>query len=78
MPDTGRDPLVAYADDPITNTVHHPYTAYNQGWDAADAGWHELANPYPVRSRVGIWWRMGWRDASYTSRTEISEEDCDA
>ena len=54
------DPLARLEDDPVGNTVHHPFTAHNQGWDAYDLG-HDLAmNPYDVGGREHRWWRMGW------------------
>lgn len=51
------------------NDVHHPYTAYNQGYDAALIGFSLDSNPYkPFESYGGggncrAWWTEGWRDA---------------
>ena len=52
-PATVLDPLLAYEDDPIGDTVHHPYSACNQGYEAASLGHPESANPYPKMAFVG-------------------------
>jgi ribosome modulation factor len=64
------DPLVAYEDDPRTDRVHHPYSAYNQGWDAREAGHPVEACPYTEEHRHfgksmtwKDWWVMGWTEA---------------
>lgn len=41
------NPIVAYEDDPVGDTVHHPYSAASQGYDAAEAGFPASACPYP-------------------------------
>ncbi len=56
-------PLIAYDDDPVNNTIHHPYTAFNQGWDAADTGFMLAENPYDVGRREWRNWLQGWLDA---------------
>jgi len=56
-----RSSIIAYADDPITDSVHHPYTAYNQGFDAFQEGHPIERNPYDGRN--GSWWTAGWRSA---------------
>ena len=54
------DPFTAYADEPhIENGVHHPYTAFNQGWDARKMGAARNLNPYVPQTREHDWWRMG-------------------
>lgn len=59
----GDDPFTAYADEPqIENGVHHPYTAFNQGWQAAEKGASRERNPYAEDSREWWWWNMGWHD----------------
>lgn len=35
--------LAKLEDDPVGDTVHHPYSAYNQGWDAFVGGYHITA-----------------------------------
>jgi len=55
--------LTALPDDPVGNTVHHPYTAYNQGWDASDRGYLVTMNPYPDDTREAHWWRMGFLES---------------
>lgn len=57
------DPLVAYADDPVTDEVHHPYAAFNQGWDAHEASWPIKMNPYDDGTTEARWWTMGWTEA---------------
>ena len=58
-------PFVALADDPVGDTVHHPYSAYNQGHDAGMLGWpNDAMNPYPPDSREHRWWRMGFFDGA--------------
>lgn len=59
-------PLQALVDDPIHNTVHHPYSAHIQGWDAYEMGCGKHLNPYPLDTREADWWGMGWDDASDT------------
>lgn len=59
---TDLNPLVAYEDDPVADTVHHPYSAYNQGWDARGHGHSLTANPYEDGTREEHWWSMGWVD----------------
>ncbi|HET7322076.1 MAG TPA: hypothetical protein VFI96_06250 [Longimicrobiaceae bacterium] len=54
------DPLTAYMDDPTGATVHHPYSAFNQGWDAAEAGHPLDANPYRIDTPWGRAWSDGW------------------
>lgn len=57
------DPLKAYPDDPTKADIHHPFTAYNQGHDAQQAGHPYRLNPYPVGSREHESWSNGWTDA---------------
>lgn len=57
------NPLVAYEDDPVGNSVHHPYSAFNQGWDAGEQGHGEWLNPYP-EGRERRWWEQGWVEAT--------------
>ena len=53
-----RSPIVAYSDDPLTDSVHHPFTAFNQGYDAFLCGFDISKNPY--KDKNGDWWRSGW------------------
>jgi hypothetical protein len=53
------DPLVAYEDDPETDEVHQPYTAFNQGYEAGEAGIEVSLNPYPEGTREWRWWEDG-------------------
>lgn len=57
------DPLRAYEDDPVGNTVHHPYTAHCQGWDAYELGCERAECPYDTGTRKAHWWLMGWDEA---------------
>lgn len=54
------NPLIAYDDDPTTDAVHHPYSAYNQGWDAGERGHPRSCNPYPEGSTERRFWFDGW------------------
>lgn len=56
-------PLVAYEDDPPGVEVHHPYGAFNQGWDAYEAGYALRLCPYPETCRWRAAWRQGWVEA---------------
>jgi len=58
---SGLDPLTAYPDDPTKNEVHQPYTAFNQGFDAYDAGFCIDQNPYT--GRLAGWWGDGYAKA---------------
>lgn len=59
------DPLTAYADDPVGDTVHHPFSAYNQGHDAALAGFTAARCPYSADDeRERQWWLTGHWEAS--------------
>lgn len=51
---------LALPDDPTVEYLHHPYLAYNQGWDARDLGLGKYVNPYAIHSRNWQWWRDGW------------------
>ena len=53
--------LIAYDDDPVCDTVHHPYSAYNQGFDAWIEGHTPSLNPYTGIN--GRFWQQGWLDA---------------
>lgn len=57
------DPLARLVDDPVGNTVHHPYSAYCQGWDAREEGHAIQRNPYDSDTRESDWWAMGWTEA---------------
>lgn len=48
--------------------VHHPYTAFNQGYEAFDRGYPLSCNPY--EDKLEWWWRYGWMMAK-----EHDEED---
>lgn len=54
------DPLARLEDDPQGGSVHHPYTAFNQGWDARDEGHAIDLNPYETGTREAHWWSLGW------------------
>lgn len=56
------DPLVAYSDDPFGDTVHHPYSAYNQGHEAALRNYLIEDNPYPLHTETWYWWLEGYSD----------------
>lgn len=57
------DPLIAYEDDPEGDTVHQPYTAFNQGFEAGEQGIPKSLNPYAHDSREEHWWDMGHEEA---------------
>jgi ribosome modulation factor len=42
--------------------VHHPYTAFNQGFEAFDSGFPKECNPYDDDS-LKAWWDTGWDEA---------------
>jgi hypothetical protein len=55
-----RECLEKLADDPETDAVHHPYTAWCQGYDAAEFGFVRQLNPYEDKTRERFWWYLGW------------------
>lgn len=62
-----NDPIKALPDQPtVTGGHHQPYTAYNQGWDASEAGYPRSLNPYdpdgPANGREHRWWLDGYND----------------
>lgn len=57
-----QDPLARLEDDPTGDTVHHPYTAFNQGWAASEEGYVRGDNPYPTGSREFAAWDRGWQE----------------
>lgn len=73
------DPLVAYQDDPTGESVHHPYSAFNQGWDAAAAGHAQERNPYRVDTPWGRAWQDGWmcyhEDEDHEPELRIDDAD---
>ncbi len=56
------NPLIAYKDDPVNDTVHHPYCAYNQGYDASESEYSKSMNPYPEESLEWDYWNQGFDD----------------
>lgn len=54
--------LTAMEDDGVSDAVHHPYTAFNQGFAAFDHGLSRESNPY-TEDRLRSWWDMGWEEA---------------
>ncbi len=62
--------VAVLVDDPIENTVHQPYSAYNQGFDAYGLGLKLLVNPYP-QGREFDFWDMGWKDARAQEDDEV-------
>lgn len=69
-----HDPLIAYPDDPGGDTVHQPYTAFLQGWDAAEEGLPESLNPYPDGSEERTWWAWGYGNCELA---EMGQDDFD-
>ena len=53
---------VCLVDDPFNDTVHQPYSAYNQGFSAFWLGVQLRTNPYPQGLQCDFW-DMGWKDA---------------
>lgn len=58
------DPLIRLEDDPMTDEVHHPYTAFNQGFDAGLQGIPISLNPYQDGE-----WKSDW-DSGHEEATE--------
>lgn len=54
------DPLIAYEDDFENDTVHHPYTAFNQGYEARQCDISLSLNPYDPGTREHDAWVDGW------------------
>ena len=63
--------LSVLGDTPDTDKVHHPYTAFNQGYDARkEHGLPVDVNPY-TDERLAAWWKCGWETAE-------DQETCEA
>jgi hypothetical protein len=60
--DTIETVTTILVDDPVNDTVHHPYSAYNQGFAAYGLGLVLNVNPY-MPGREFDFWDMGWKDA---------------
>lgn len=58
--DSDHDPLMRLDDDPENDTVHHPYSAYNQGYSAGEQDVPESLNPYEEGSREYMFWADGY------------------
>lgn len=56
-------PLVEYEDDPRGDTVHHPYSAYNQGYQAYEDGYARRLNPYVQGTRESDYWYTGFDES---------------
>lgn len=56
------DPLIAFEDDPETDEIHQPFTAWNQGYEASEQDIPVSLNPYHEGSREYEWWEWGWED----------------
>lgn len=59
-----HDPLIALEDDPEHGSVHQPYSAFNQGFDAGEQGIPISLNPYPEESIWWHWWNDGHEHAT--------------
>lgn len=56
-----HDPLARLKDEPrIENGVHHPYSAWLQGWAGRERGYAMERNPYEFGTREAHWWDLGW------------------
>jgi ribosome modulation factor len=53
-------------DDPKDDTVHQPYSAFNQGFNAFELGLIRSCNPYESRTER-IWWFYGYDEAKEQS-----------
>ena len=52
----------ALKDDPEHDTVHQPYAAFNQGFDAFLLRIPKCKNLYRF-AEYSRWWTMGWEEA---------------
>ena len=55
--------VTVLVDDPVRDKVHHPYSAFNQGFEAKEMGYIKQRNPHP-RGREHDWWNIGWDEAN--------------
>lgn len=69
-----NSPTEILVDDPTHDTVHHPYSACNQGFDAYEQGLPIDVNPYPP-GREQDWWEMGWEEAKEQDETNGSGDN---
>ena len=68
---TDLNPLLAYDDEPTKHGgVHHPYSAFNQGYAAASLGYPDGMCPYEEDSREGRAWMDGHRTCREQSMRE--------
>mgnify|MGYP003393017469 CR=1 FL=1 len=58
--------LIALEDDYVHDTVHHPYTAFNQGFDARLMKIAKHKNPYRFGEN-SRWWADGYEEAAKES-----------
>ena len=54
--------LEKLVDDPVNDTVHQPFSAFNQGFDAFGWGLLRNQNPYDYGTNRR-WWDEGWSAA---------------
>ena len=59
---TKKEVLTVLEDDLVDDTVHQPYAAFNQGFDAYLLKIPKCKNPYRF-SWNGRWWTLGWEEA---------------
>jgi ribosome modulation factor len=66
--------VTVLVDDPITDNVHQPYSAFNQGFDAYELFRMPVElNPYPAGSERD-WWEMGWEEAREQNESDGSND----
>ena len=63
--------LIALKDDPERDTVHQPFTAFNQGFDARLHHLRYSDNPYRRGSEYWRWWDIGFSEC-----VKLSDSRC--
>ena len=62
-------------DDPVDDTVHMPYSAFNQGFDACEKLHLPIdIKPYPL-GKDRDWWYMGWQEAKDLENSDGEEHN---
>ena len=60
---TEAEATTPFKDDPVFDSVHQPFTAFNQGFDAYILRLSKDRNPYRFLSIYFRWWEMGYEEA---------------
>lgn len=66
--------VAAIKDDPHKDSAHQPFTAANQGYDAAKLGFSLRDNPYSSKPEKR-WWELGFNEYKIQNSPQLGA-DC--